>query len=208
MNFNSSCGVGLLALALLTPSAAAEAASERVLSFLLHQDGFSEDAYISGRLTGVDRDKNGILLYFPEGGGGPIDDLEVTSFSMSFSGNSLAPAFTLGFEDLFGIVFEINSGDVGDDPAFDPTLGVNLGEGIGVIGDRYFYTSGEGPNNFIGGFVGGELDLDQLNDFADAALDSSDELLYLKLLPVPEPASGALALAAGMMLLVRRRWRT
>ena len=104
---------------------------------------------------------------------------------MHFSGNSLSPAFDLTLNELFGFVYEIGTAGIGDDPAFDPTLNQNLIEGIGAIGPVRFYTSGLGPNGFIGGVVGGQLT--NPGGPTENALDSSPNLVLVNL--VPEPAA-------------------
>jgi hypothetical protein len=174
------------------------------LAYSFVQDGFSEGATVAGSFTGSDLDGNGLLLHFPSSGGPPIANLELTSWSMRFSGNSLSPAFDLSLSELFGFVYEIGTAGIGDDPAFDPTLNANLTEGIGAIGASHFFTTGLGPNNFIGAYVGGQIDFGNLDDLADQALDSSDNLLLVT--PVPEPAGvGSLAIAGVAVALTRKR---
>jgi hypothetical protein len=170
------------------------------LSHVFFQDGYSDGATVNGAFSGVDLDGNGILVHFPVDGGGvpPIQHLELTSWSMHFSGNTLSPAFDLTLSDLFGFVYEIGSSGIGDDPAFDPTIGQNLIEGIGAIGAAHFYTSGLGPNSFIGGYVGGQIDFNQLNNLEDEALDSSPNLVQVAV--VPEPAGASLLIFAGLLL--------
>ena len=174
------------------------------LSYAFVQDGYSEGATVTGGFSGVDLDGNGILVHFPVVGEGlpPIQHLELTSWSMHFSGNTLSPAFDLTLSDLFGFVYEIGTSGLGDDPAFDPTINENLTEGIGAIGAAHFYTSGLGPNSFIGGYVGGEIDFNELNNFEDEALDSSPNLVRVTV--VPEPACVSLLVFAGVMFNVRR----
>jgi hypothetical protein len=175
-------------------------------SFTFSQTGYSESATITGAFAGADLDGNGILVHFPEEGSPPIDHLELTAFSMHFSGNALAPAFDLTIHDLFGFVFEVDTNGIGDDPAFDPTLGQDLIEGIGAIGAAQYFTSGLGPNGMIGGFVGGQVDLNDLPDFEVLALDSSDNLVLVT--RIPEPATALLCVAGlllGSLVDVRRR---
>jgi hypothetical protein len=176
-------------------------------AFTFSQDGYSEGATVTGAFSGVDLDGNGILVHFPANGGGPpIQHLELTSWSMHFSGNILSPAFDLTLSDLFGFVYQLGANGLGDDPAFDPTLNQNLIEGIGAIGADHFYTSGLGPNNFVGGYVGGHIDFNGFNNLDDQALYSSANLVLVT--PVPEPAGVSLLMAAGLLFaLVERSGR-
>jgi hypothetical protein len=168
-------------------------------TFTFSQNGYSEGATVTGRFTGVDLDGNGILVHFPgQVLPQPIEILELTEFSMHFSGNSLAPAFDLALDDLFGFVYQLGTSGIGDDPANDPNIG-DLMEGIGVIGANYFYTSGQGPNGIIGGHVGGEITLDDLLNVDELALDSSPNLVLVA--AVPEPATLGMLVGAALTLL-------
>jgi hypothetical protein len=169
------------------------------VSYAFVQDGYSEGATVTGAFSGTDLDGNGILVHFPLRGGGtpPIEFLELTSWSMHFSGNSLSPAFDLTLSDLFGFVYEIGSAGIGDDPAFDPTIGDNRMEGIGGFSASHFYSSGLGPNSFIGGYVGGEIDINEAGNLEEHALDSSPNLALVSV--VPEPACISLLIIAGLV---------
>jgi hypothetical protein len=197
----------LLALAAGLGVRAPHAAAVTTLAFDFHQDGYASGATVSGSFTGADLDNNGILVHFPTNGGPPlpIATSELTSLAMHFSGNSLSPAFDLTLADLYGFVYQLNTPALGDDPAFDPTVGRNLIEGIGLIGAGHFYTSGLGPNGIIGGYVGGPIDLGDQGQLADHALDTANQLIQVA--PVPEPASAALLLVAGIAVnaMTRRR---
>jgi hypothetical protein len=175
--------------------------------YSIFQDGYAEGATVSGAFTGSDLDGNGILVHFPLAAGQPappIQFVELTAFSMHFSGNSRSPAFDLGLGDLYGFVYQLGTAGIGDDPAHDPTLNADLVEGIGAIGAVRFYTSGLGPNGFIGGYVGGQIDLNTIPDFGNAALDSSQHLVLVT--PVPEPAAGVMMIMTALVAqFVRRR---
>ncbi len=169
------------------------------------QVGYAEGATVTGSFSGVDLDGNGLLVHFPTFGAAapPIEHLELSSWSMHFSGNSRSPAFDLTLADLYGFVYEIGSAGVGDDPAFDPTINQNLIEGVGAIGADHFYASGNGPTAMVGGLVGGEIDFNQTGNLASHALDSSPNLLLVT--PVPEVASFGLMSAAALALVAIRR---
>jgi hypothetical protein len=193
---------GLLSWSVATP--AFPATGE--LSYVFSQDGYAAGATVSGSFSGVDLDGNGILVHFPSRGGGtppPIQIRELTSWSMHFSGNSLAQPFDLSLSELFGFVYEIGTRGIGDDPAFDPTINENLIEGVGAFSAAHFYTSGLGPNSFIGGYVGGEIDFEDFNNLEDHALDSTQSLLLVTL--VPEPGAISLLIPAALLLARARR---
>jgi hypothetical protein len=179
------------------------------LSFIFTQGGYAEGATVSGSFAGIDADDNGILVHFPLRGGDepPIAVEELSAFSMHFSGNSLAPAFDLSLDELFGFVYEIGSAGIGDDPAFDPTIDRDLIEGVGAVGDNFFYTTGLGPNGMIGGLVGDDVDVNNPSSLEDNALDSSSDLAVVT--PVPEPAGpGALLIGCAGLIYATRRQRS
>jgi hypothetical protein len=185
-------------------SVSAWALTGQSLSYTFLQGGYAEGATVSGSFSGADLDGNGLLVHFPAFGvAPPIEHLELSSWSMHFSGNSLSPAFDLTLANLYGFVYEIGSAGVGDDPAFDPTLNQNLIEGVGAIGVDHFYASGNGPTGMVGGLVGGAIDFNQPGNLATHALDSSPNLLTVT--AVPEAATlGSMSVAALTLLAIRR----
>jgi hypothetical protein len=182
--------------------AAAPAVAVTNLSFTFSQTGYSEGATVTGAFTGADLDGNGLLVHFPATGGPPIAHNELTAWSMHFSGNSLSPAFDLSLDDLYGFVYQLGTAGIGDDPAYDPTIDQDLIEGVGAIGESHFYTAGLGPNSFIGAYVGGEI-TGPGEEVEDHALDSTQNLALVML--VPEPAAATLLLAAGPALAAAAR---
>jgi hypothetical protein len=96
--------------------------------FDFSEGGFSAGAKVTGSFAGTDLDGNGQLSSF-EG--------EVTAFDMAFSGNAEVFAFTRGLPDLFGLVYDLNGGPLGDGTTGDV-------EGIGVF-TLPGYIVGPGP---------------------------------------------------------------
>jgi len=142
------------------------------LSFDFSQSGFDEDALVTGQFVGDDLDGNGQLSSLSG---------EVTDFSMSFSGNSLVSSFSLGFADLFGIVYDLDGGPLGDGVTLDV-------EGIVASDGIYSYISG----------LGAEL----TEDFS-ATLSS--ELVIVTPTNVPVPAAVWLFLSGFVGLLGIRK---
>jgi len=205
MNRTTLRSIFVVAVVSLFCARNSQAIEDQPLSFTFLQAGFAEGAMVTGSFTGVDLDGNGILVHFPLSEGGfPVEALELTDFSLNFSGNSLAPAFDLSLADLFGMVFEIESGDLGDDPAFDPTIDGTLIEGLGLIGTNYYYAAGQGPTSSDGGFVGVQVDGPN-GDFVGNALDSSVQLIQVT--RVPEPVAGGLLIAGIVVAQMFRRRR-
>ena len=97
--------------------------------FDFSEGGFSDGATVTGFFTGEDLDSDGQLSSF---------DGEITDFSMHFSGNSLVAAFSLSFSDLFGLVYDLDGGDLGDGTDLDI-------EGIGAFSFSGAYSAGPGP---------------------------------------------------------------
>jgi hypothetical protein len=178
-------------------------ALDTTLPYTFFQNGYSEGATVTGAFSGVDLDGNGLLIHFAGASGGePIEFLELSDWSMHFSGNSLSPAFDLDLDDLYGFVYQLGTTGIGDDPAFDPTLNTNLIEGIGAIGASHFFTTGLGPNSMIGGFVGGQIVPGSPDYLEEHALDTAETLLL-----VPEPGAVGMLIAAGLALAATARNR-
>jgi hypothetical protein len=98
------------------------------------QGGFSGGASVTGTFAGLDLNSDGQLSYFtapPD----PLLPLEVTDFTMSFSGNSHVPTFSLTFHQLDNFNY-----------LFGPTLGTtSVDEGIESGNFNRFYVAGPGP---------------------------------------------------------------
>jgi len=119
--------IGLLALVVVPMQVSAA-----VYSFT--QGGYSEGAIVTISFTGSDLNSNGQISSF---------DAEVSDFSMSFSGNSIVPSFSLGFSDLQGLVYDLDNGPLGDGFLLDI-------EGVAASGAPYSYAAGPGPFNQCG----------------------------------------------------------
>ena len=136
-----------------------------LIDFTFVQDGFTDGASVTGTFSGTDNDDNGQLSSFVG---------EVTAFSMTFSGNALVPAFSLTLADLFGLVYDLDGGPLGD--------GLNLDiEGIGAEGGPALYSAGPGP-------------------FAECGIGENCAIVET----VPEPGIALLGIAAAVGLLRRR----
>ncbi len=108
--------------------------SATVMGFDFSQDGYADGAVVTGMFFGEDLDSNGQLSFFTG---------EITGFMMSFSGNSLVDAFSLAFADLFGLVYDLNGGPLGDGVILDI-------EGIGSDNGIASYVAGPGPVDLCG----------------------------------------------------------
>ena len=146
------------------------------------QDGYSGGGVITGWFDAIDTNGNGQINSF---------DLEVTGFLLNFSGDFFVDDFTHYHSDLFGLVYDIGSGFIGDGTV--PVL-----EGIESFDSDFYYASGLGPF----GFPGGEV------------WDASEEMVFTDNLivvtdPVTVPVPGAVWLSCsgliGYWQLRRRR---
>ncbi len=94
-------------------------------TFLLFQSGFKDGAFIEGSFTGNDLNGNGQISPFEDNGA------ELTSLNISFSGNSLVPAFSLvfpGTADGALLVYDVDSGFIGDDALLFEGISIGLGD--------------------------------------------------------------------------------
>ena len=102
--------------------------------FSFTQGGFVAGGLITGTFSGVDTDGNNQLSAF---------NSEITDFSLAFSGNALVPAFAVDFLGLFGLVYDLDGGPLGDG------LGLDI-EGIVAGVDFFSYVAGPGPFDVCG----------------------------------------------------------
>ena len=148
-------------------------------TYTFTQDGYAEGAFVTLSFTGSDLNADTQITSF---------DGEITDFSMSFSGNSIVPAFSLGFADLFGLVYDDDGGPLGD--------GLLLGiEGVGANGAPFSYTAGPGPFAECG--IG--VDCAEVTDGVNS--DFSQELLVRgsNAIPVPTLSQATLLLLILLM---------
>ncbi|NNM00184.1 MAG: autotransporter outer membrane beta-barrel domain-containing protein [Gammaproteobacteria bacterium] len=142
-------------LSALLIAATATLAGAAPATFTFSQGGFSEGAAINGSFSGEDLDGNGEL-----------SQGELTAFAVTFSGNSIVPGFSLGLPDLFGLVYRLDGGPLGD----DLTGGI---EGIGATGSNFGYEVGPGPQSECG--IG--IDCAVVSDFTMSGADDFSQLL-------------------------------
>ena len=155
-------------------------AQSRTFSF--SQSGFSEAATITGTFTGEDLNMNGQLSSF---------DSEITDFQMSFSGNSIVPAFSLGFGELFGLVYDLDGGPLGDGLSLDT-------EGIGAADAMFSYNAGPGPVDECGQGVDCGIVSDGTNlDASQQLIPVSEVIAQPTAIPIPYWALVILALMLG-----------
>ena len=140
--------------------------SASAIPYTFTQSGYAEGATVTGSFDGNDLNLDGQLF---SGTG------ELTSFSMSFSGNSIVSAFTLTFADLWGFVYDIGTTFLGDGLT-------GYIEGIGASNAQFDYQTGQGPLNRDGGHVIGPT----------GAIDITNSLVVVNAPSVPEPTTLAL----------------
>lgn len=101
-----------LALITLTPIAAHAGSVPVELSFDISQGSYSEGASVTGMFSAIDLNLDGVITSI-DGGGAPTGEL--TSFMLTFSGNSIVPAFTLDLAASPFLVYELSGGpEIGD----------------------------------------------------------------------------------------------
>jgi hypothetical protein len=128
------------------------------------QGGFSGGGQITGTFEAFDSDNDGQISSFAN---------EVSTFSLSFSGDSEVSAFEHSFLDLMmngGLVYYIGSGFIGD----DSSEGLASNWYTGGIG--FDYASGLGPLGETGGRV---------IDNNTGAISSTEDLVAVSAVPIP-----------------------
>ncbi len=117
-------------------AASAVCASASAIDFTFSQGGFAEGASLTGSFSGSDDDLDGFLTYDVFGG-----LYEITQFSLSFSGNSLVSAFSMGLPELQALSFKLDGDSVlGNDLLF---VSPYTAEGLVVANSDYILTVGD-----------------------------------------------------------------
>ncbi|MDQ8023472.1 MAG: PEP-CTERM sorting domain-containing protein [Moraxellaceae bacterium] len=158
-----------------------QAAPSQAAWYHFSQGGFSGGGTITGTFDAEDLDGNGQISSWAG---------EVSTFTLSFSGDSVVGPFTHSFSDLFGLIYDLGSGFLGDGLDGD-------GEGIASNYQNAFgieYISGQ---SFFLPYLG------SVTDLATGAISTTDTLVSVT--QVPEPGSLALALAGIALLATRAR---
>ena len=74
-------------------------------NYSFSQSGWTGGALVTGSFSGLDLDGDDQLNSFHG---------EISAFSMHFSGNGYAGAFSLGLADLHGLIYDLDGGPLGD----------------------------------------------------------------------------------------------
>lgn len=106
-------------------------------TFSFSVGGWVGGGVATGSFSGTDTDANGQLSFF---------DGEITGFSVSYSGGAIVAPIALGFGNLFGLVYDLDGGPLGDGLLLDV-------EGIGAINGAVSFRIGPGPVGVCGAGV-------------------------------------------------------
>ncbi len=107
----------LTILARTTMFAALVAANTSSLAttYYFSQSGFTSGGFIDGSFEGEDLNSDGMIRFW---------DGEVSSFWLSFSGNSVVPSFQYGLLDLSALNYEVGTLFIGDASGFAEAVSV------------------------------------------------------------------------------------
>ena len=154
--------------------------------YYFSQSGFDNGGTITGTLDATDLNNNGLIS------GSVLSNFnEISNFSLSFSGNSLVPAFTETLADLSVLNYQTSRSVLGDE---NP-------EGIAVnwFGDTgYTYVTGVAVNGQQGG---------DIIDWSTGLSTHSDNLVIVTPAVVPLPGSAGLFSAAFLAGVARMRFK-
>ena len=175
------------------------ASAQTPLTYYFWQSGFQGGGVLSGSFSGADLDKNSQLSGFSGGG-------EVDGFSVSMTGNSQVPDFTIPMSGLWGLVYDLNEGPFLGDGRIGNIEGIGATGSI-IEGGTVQYKSGQGPNGFDGGLIeysGGSIMT--LNPVMLSLSPITPEIYQETLASVPEPGTASFAiLSLGMLVAWRRK---
>ncbi len=116
-------------------AAASQSTMAIPMSFNISQTGFAGGGSITGMFTGDDLDSDGAIS---------SSDGEVSAFTASWSGNATIGATSWTLADLWGLIYELGTGDIGDDGICCGIEGIGVGPNAG----GYEWLSGNGPGGF------------------------------------------------------------
>ncbi len=146
------------------------------LTYAFFQGGFDDGAYITGTFSGADLNADSQLSTFTGS--------EITNFSATFSGNSVVSSFTLEFRDLWGVVYDLDGGSLGDGLSSDI-------EGIRAESSLFSYVVGPGLSGVECG-IG--VDCGYVSE--GAFYSFSQDLVQVSTVPIP---ASIFMLASGLI---------
>ena len=158
-------GIAKIAVLLAISTQAHSQAPSQTFTFC--QEGYSEGAVVSGSFTGADDNLDGQL-----------ESNELTDITVNYSGNSLVGPLSFDLSNLFGFVYDLDGGPLGD----GLTGGV---EGIAAGSGAESYAAGPGPAQQCG--IG--IDCAAVGD--GTGTDSSQELISINPTSCGAPATPA-----------------
>lgn len=94
-----------LATSIIIASLVAVSASAMPVGYDFYQGGYTGGAFLHGHFVGEDLDGNGQLSSFSG---------EISGFALSFNGQGGLASFVFGLDDLFGLVYDLDGGLLGD----------------------------------------------------------------------------------------------
>ncbi len=166
------------------------------MEFEFYNGGFSEGAFVKGMFAGEDLNGDGFII----GPGNSTLPNELTAFRLTFSGNSIVPAFTIpGPERDFLLIYTLGSGDFGksDIPGF-PTFRT------GILAP-YFVPDGSGSFEYAIGLsnrdcVAAPPCAFVAHNFPHGGTgDATDRTAVVTELPAPVPLPASLGLLGGAL---------
>ena len=155
-----------LMLLLMAIGMGLSASSANAGLYTFSQTGFEEGAFVTGSFQGSDLNNDGVISF-----GSLAPAQELTAFSLSFSGNSIASAFTHGLSDITFFGYGLNTNP--------ETLGDSFSEGLATRWfntSGYTYVSGLAPNAQYGGGI---------VNWASGFDTNSENLISVNAVPVP-----------------------
>lgn len=170
---------GVIAVALISASTCSLAETY----YFSSPSEFDSGGFVTGAFQGEDLNHDGMIKFWHG---------EVTSFTLSYSGGAIVPAFDYGIQDLIALNYEVGTPFLGDASGYQEALSAQR-QLFGPPGYRF-------DTGYLPSLNGGA------GIFSPTGALVAMSLQPLAVTPVPEPSTALMSIIGLFALYLRRRF--